>query len=113
MRASVSHSTRRPCNVKDGTRILPDPANVWEFINKKIIQEKPIVIVGDFWSKVVEILNNELLRDGLEVCTKFAQKVRTPRKCAVFLARRILHSRDRAETLSFDYFFEEVDHFLR
>ncbi len=78
--------------LKGGTGTLLELAYVWEFINKKFIQEKPIVIVGDFWTKVVETLKDELLWEGLGDCTKFVQKVGTPRDCAEALARRLLRS---------------------
>ena len=79
--------------VKGGTGTLLELAYVWEFINKGFIPEKPIIIVGDFWGKVVETLKDELLWEGLGDCTKFVQKVATPEECAELLARRLLKSR--------------------
>jgi predicted Rossmann-fold nucleotide-binding protein len=76
--------------VKGGTGTLLELAYVWEFINKKFMPEKPIVIVGDFWSKVVETLKDELLWEGLGDCTKFVQKAGTPHECAELLAQRLL-----------------------
>ena len=78
--------------VKGGTGTLLELAYVWEFINKKFIPEKPIIIVGDFWSKVVETLKDELLWEGLGDCTKIIQKVGTPRECAELLTRKLLQS---------------------
>ena len=75
--------------VKGGTGTLLELAYVWEFINKRFIPEKPIVIVGDFWGKVVETLKDELLWEGLGDCTKFVQKVATPEECADLLKRRL------------------------
>jgi uncharacterized protein (TIGR00725 family) len=80
--------------VKGGTGTLLELAYVWEFINKRFIPEKPIVIVGEFWGKVVETLKDELLWEGLGDCTKFVQKVATPEECAALLKRRLLDSGD-------------------
>ena len=77
--------------VKGGTGTLLELAYVWEFINKKFIPEKPIIIVGDYWSKVVETLKDELLWEGLGDCTRFVQKAGTPQECAALLGRRLLH----------------------
>jgi len=76
--------------LKGGTGTLLELAYVWEFINKQFIPEKPIVVVGDFWAKVIETLKDELLWEGLGDCTKFVQKVATPQECASLLRRRLL-----------------------
>ena len=80
--------------LKGGTGTLLELAYVWEFINKKFIEEKPIVIVGDFWTRVVDTLKDQLLWEGLGDCTKFVQRVATPEECASLLKRRLLNSRD-------------------
>ena len=76
--------------LKGGTGTLLELAYVWEFINKKFIPERPIVILGDFWGKVVETLKAELLWEGLGDCTKFVRRVATPEECAALLKRRLL-----------------------
>jgi predicted Rossmann-fold nucleotide-binding protein len=76
--------------LKGGTGTLLELAYVWEFINKKFIQEKPIVVVGGFWEKVIETLKDELLWEGLGDCTKFIQRVASPQECATFLKQRLL-----------------------
>jgi uncharacterized protein (TIGR00730 family) len=78
--------------LKGGTGTLLELAYVWEFINKRFIPEKPIVIYGEFWGKVVETLKEELLWEGLGDCTKFVQKVSTPEECAALLTRRLAES---------------------
>jgi uncharacterized protein (TIGR00725 family) len=80
--------------VKGGTGTLLELAYVWEFINKGFIPEKPIIIVGDFWGRVVETLKDELLWEGLGDCTKFVQKATTPEECIALLKRKLLESRD-------------------
>jgi uncharacterized protein (TIGR00725 family) len=80
--------------LKGGTGTLLELAYVWEFINKRFIPEKPIIIVGDFWGKVVETLKVELLWEGLGDCTKFVERVATPEECSALLNRKLLKSRD-------------------
>ncbi len=80
--------------VKGGTGTLLELAYVWEFINKRFIPEKPIIIVGEFWGKVVETLKDELLWEGLGECIKFVQKVATPEECVSLLKQRFLESGD-------------------
>jgi uncharacterized protein (TIGR00725 family) len=75
--------------LKGGTGTLLELAYVWEFINKKFIEEKPIVIVGEFWIRVVESLKEELLWEGLGDCTKFIQRVDSPQECATLLRKRL------------------------
>lgn len=75
--------------LKGGTGTLLELAYVWEFINKQLIQEKPIVIVGDFWSGVVETLKDELLWEGRGDCTKFIQKADSPQECATLLKQKL------------------------
>lgn len=71
--------------LKGGTGTLLELASVWEFMNKKVIAEKPIIIVGDFWKNVVETLREELLWEGIGDCTKFIRRVKSPAECAEFL----------------------------
>jgi uncharacterized protein (TIGR00725 family) len=73
--------------LKGGTGTLLELAYVWEFINKKFIEEKPIVIVGEFWTRVVESLKDELLWEGLGDCTKFIQRADSPQECAALLGK--------------------------
>ena len=79
--------------LKGGTGTLLELAYVWEFINKQFIPERPIIIVGTFWGKVVETLKDELLWEGLGDCTRFVQRVFTPEECAALLKRRLSPSR--------------------
>ena len=75
--------------LKGGTGTLLELAYVWEFINKKFSEEKPIVIFGDFWTRVVETLKDELLWEGLGDCTKFIRRVDSPRECAALLKQKL------------------------
>lgn len=75
--------------LKGGTGTLLEFAAVWEFMNKGLSQEKPIVIIGDFWNGVVETLREELLWEGVGDCTKFIHRTSSPEECAAFLRTRL------------------------
>jgi uncharacterized protein (TIGR00730 family) len=75
--------------LKGGTGTLLEFSAVWEFINKGLLQEKPIVMVGDFWSGVVDTLREELLWEGVGDCTKFVQRVSSPEECAELIKNRL------------------------
>jgi predicted Rossmann-fold nucleotide-binding protein len=75
--------------LKGGTGTLLELAAVWEFINKGLLAEKPIVIVGGFWNGVVETLCEELLWEGVGDCTKFIHCAPSPEECASFLKQQL------------------------
>ena len=75
--------------LKGGTGTLLELAAVWEFINKGLLRERPIMIIGDFWSGVVETLRKELLWEGVGDCTKFIHRTSSPEECASYLKRRL------------------------
>ncbi len=73
--------------LKGGTGTLLELAAVWEFINKNVIREKPIVLVGNFWKGVVETLGEELQQEG--ATARFIHNVSTAEKCAEFLKKEL------------------------
>jgi uncharacterized protein (TIGR00730 family) len=75
--------------LKGGTGTLLELAAVWEFINKGLLAEKPIVIIGDFWKSVVETLREELLWEGVGDCTKFIHRASSPEECALLLKQQL------------------------
>lgn len=75
--------------LKGGTGTLLEFAAVWEFMNKGVIGEKPFVLVGTFWTGVVETLKRELAWEGMEDCTRYVTIVDTPQKCASFLKQQL------------------------
>ncbi|MBI1803060.1 MAG: LOG family protein [Ignavibacteriae bacterium] len=82
--------------LKGSTGTLLELATVWEFINKKVIDEKPVVIVGNFWSPVTRTLTNELVHEGMEQATKYVSTVQTPEECVALLREKL--SGDRAQS---------------
>jgi uncharacterized protein (TIGR00730 family) len=71
--------------LKGGTGTLLEFAAVWELMNKTMMQEKPIVLVGDFWSGLVRTLKEELAREEREDCTRYVTVVATPEEAARLL----------------------------
>lgn len=71
--------------LKGGTGTLLELAAVWEFINKTLILEKPIIVIGDFWNSVIETLKEELLWEGVGDCTRFIHHMASPTECSEFL----------------------------
>ena len=49
-----------------GTGTLVELATVWEYINKRVIRKKPIVLLGAFWEPVIETVRAALVKEGNE-----------------------------------------------
>ena len=75
--------------LKGGTGTLLELASVWEFMNKSVIEEKPIIVYGNFWDGVIRTLNEELLFEGKESCTKYISPAGSAEQAAVELRKRI------------------------
>ncbi|HCA78934.1 MAG TPA: DNA-binding protein [Bacteroidetes bacterium] len=76
--------------LKGGTGTLLELAYVWEFINKKFIPERPIVVYGGFWTGVVDTLREELLWEGLGDCTTIIQRANSPAECAEIFRSKLV-----------------------
>lgn len=46
--------------LQGGTGTLLELAAVWELINKKFINQKPIVCYSDLWKQIVDLMNSQL-----------------------------------------------------
>jgi len=73
--------------LKGGTGTLLELAASWEYMNKGVIKQKPIVLVGFFWNGVVDTFKQELAWEGLEACTRFVSVVATPADCVSVLKK--------------------------
>jgi uncharacterized protein (TIGR00730 family) len=74
---------------KGGTGTLVELALSWEYMNKGLMKEKPIFIIGDFWKPVVKTLKDELAWEGLEKCTKYVTQVTSTAECVNLLQRKL------------------------
>ncbi len=63
--------------LKGGTGTLLELSLVWELVNKGLMKEKPIVVLGPFWNGVVATLSDELAWEGLERCTRYVARAAT------------------------------------
>jgi uncharacterized protein (TIGR00725 family) len=75
--------------LEGGTGTLLELACVWELMNKSVIRQKPIVVIGNFWDRVIETLKGELVLEGLENCTRYVTRVESPEECAEVLIRAL------------------------
>jgi uncharacterized protein (TIGR00730 family) len=75
--------------LKGGTGTLVELALVWELMNKRLAAEKPILVMGGFWSPVIKTLNEELAYEGRGSATKHVTVVSTPKKCVEVLKERL------------------------
>jgi uncharacterized protein (TIGR00725 family) len=73
-----------------GSGTLLEFACVLELMNKGIIRQKPIVLVGDFWEGVLGALRNEPGSEGQNNCTRLVHKVRNPAELSSFLKTTLL-----------------------
>jgi uncharacterized protein (TIGR00730 family) len=82
--------------LKGGTGTLLELAAVWEHINKGLLDERPIVIVGSFWTEVVNTLSDELAWEGLEACTRYVEHVHTAEQAALLLKAKLSRTSTRS-----------------
>lgn len=75
--------------LKGGTGTLLELAAVWELMNKGLMKERPIVVVGGFWNNVVGTLKEELAWEGLDRCTKYVTIIDSPSECALFIKQQL------------------------
>ena len=75
--------------LKGGTGTLLELACVWEFTNKNVIPEKPIVVVGDFWNAVVETVKNELPLEKPANDSRFILRANSAQDCVRVLKDRL------------------------
>lgn len=72
-----------------GSGTLLELACVLELMNKSIINEKPIALVGDFWDGVVDTLRNEPGLGARSDCTRLVHKVSNPKELSVYLMQAL------------------------
>jgi uncharacterized protein (TIGR00725 family) len=77
---------------RGGTGTLVELAVVWEMLNKKAIENRPVVVLGDFWQPVIErvreVEHGHASRWG-ESNDPLVHQAPTPLEAAQFLAARL------------------------
>jgi uncharacterized protein (TIGR00730 family) len=77
---------------KGGTGTLVELAVVWEMLNKSVIAGKPMVVLGDFWTPILERVREvELGHPGPwgEGNGKLVDSAATPEEAAAFLLKKL------------------------
>jgi uncharacterized protein (TIGR00730 family) len=72
-----------------GTGTLVELATVWEYINKRVMQEKPIVVLGAFWEPVIHTVRTALLKEGREDRIHPVVTAYTPEQAIDFLKEKL------------------------
>ncbi len=80
--------------LKGGTGTLLEFASVWEFMNKSVIEQKPVIVLGDFWKGVIETLNQELKFEGKESCTRYVTIAPSPKSAVETIASLLTGNRE-------------------
>jgi len=77
---------------KGGTGTLVELAVVWEMLNKSVVSSKPMVVLGEFWTPVLERVR-EVEVDSAgpwgESSARLVHTVATPAEAADFLRDRL------------------------
>ena len=71
--------------LRGGTGTLVELATVWEYLNKQIITEKPVVFIGKFWEPVINLINKDLLNEGRKESARYITCVNSPIECVKVL----------------------------
>jgi uncharacterized protein (TIGR00730 family) len=75
--------------LKGGTGTLDELITVWEYVNKGILKERPIVLIGGFWRKIIDSVVAGLPGEGLAKAAHSLDIVPTPRAAVRILLRRL------------------------
>lgn len=52
---------------KGGTGTLAEIALAWEYINKRIIPRRPLLLLGEFWSGLPELITDQAAAPGVSI----------------------------------------------
>ena len=81
--------------LKGGTGTLVELAVAWEFVNKGFVEEKPVIIAGDFWDPLISIMVGEnsigefYTKDGrIKPCTDYLIKINEISDIVTFLKEK-------------------------
>ena len=78
---------------KGGTGTLVELAVVWEMLNKSVIAGKPMVVLGDFWTPILERVREVELGHATvwgESNAKLVHTAATPAEATDFLQRALM-----------------------
>ena len=85
---------------KGGTGTLVELAVVWEMLNKKAMEQRPFVVLGDFWQPILdrvrEVERGHASRWG-ESSDPLVHQAPSPQEAAQFLTRRLTNGGSQRE----------------
>jgi uncharacterized protein (TIGR00730 family) len=73
--------------LKGGTGTLLELATVWEFMNKRLLEPRPTVVVGGFWETVINTVREELSAEGRHDAARYVTTVGTAEECVDRIVR--------------------------
>ncbi len=76
--------------LEGGTGTLLELATVWEFMNKGMLPQKPVVVVGRSWDAVVGSVREKLMREGSPEIAQSVTVVESARECAQLFKQKLL-----------------------
>ncbi len=72
-----------------GTGTLAELAVVWEMMNKSLMERKPFVTVGNYWSPILERMRGSDTRTGARSGGEFIEQMRTPDEAVRYLKGKL------------------------
>lgn len=75
--------------LKGGTGTLVELATVWEYRNKGLIPERPIVVLSKSWSSVIESFSEMLDWEGLGETAQHVRVVETVEQCVMIIGKTL------------------------
>lgn len=75
--------------LRGGTGTLVELAIVWEYLNKQIMPQKPMVVIGKFWTPVIATMKRQLVREGRNGAAGYATIASSPEKCVKMLEEKL------------------------
>jgi uncharacterized protein (TIGR00725 family) len=67
--------------LKGSTGTLLEFSAVWEFMNKRVIKRRPVMVIGDFWKPVIDTLDQELAFEQKTGATQYVTLSADPSDC--------------------------------
>jgi len=75
--------------LRGGTGTLLELALVWELINKRMVDRRPIVLLGSFWERLLETMKDEMEREGRPDPVLSTSVAPAPAECVQLLTSQL------------------------
>jgi hypothetical protein len=64
-------------------------AFVWEYVNKQLFPQKPIIAYGSFWDPILSHMNKRLIEEGYRDSAEYLFLVHSTQECIEILKQRL------------------------